>query len=102
MTRRVIWSRAAAADFDGVIDYLNQKNPAAARRVAAQLFAATRALGAFPTGRPGRVSGTYEKVLRGLPYIVAYSIDHGTTPAEIIILRIIHGARHWPEDDWPA
>ena len=102
MTRRVVWSRAAAADFDGVIDYLNRKSPAAAHRVATQLFAATRRLGAYATGRPGRVSGTYEKVLRGLSYIVVYSIDRSTAPEEIVVLRVIHGARNWPEGEWPS
>ncbi len=102
MTRRVVWSRAAASDFDNVIDYLNRESPAAARRVATELFAATRGLGAYATGRPGRVSGTYEKVLRGLPYIVVYSIDLSTTPEEIVVLRVIHGARDWPEGEWPA
>jgi plasmid stabilization system protein ParE len=41
-------------------------------------------------------------VVRRLPYIVAYAIDSDTTPERIVVLRVIHGARDWPEGDWPA
>ena len=54
------------------------------------------------TGRPGRVAGTYEKVVPGLPYILAYAIQPLPDSAElIVILRTIHGARDWPKGKWP-
>ena len=28
-----------------------------------------------PKGRPGRVAGTYEKTVSGLPYVIAYELD---------------------------
>nr|WP_281175963.1 type II toxin-antitoxin system RelE/ParE family toxin [Edaphobacter aggregans] len=49
----------------------------------------------FPEiGRPGRVEGTRELVIRRTPYIVAYRITRGT----VQILRILHDARLWPGD----
>jgi toxin ParE1/3/4 len=56
----------------------------------------------MPTGRRGRVAGTYEKILSGLPYIIAYVLE--TTPAgeEVLaVLRVIHGARQWSHKGWP-
>jgi toxin ParE1/3/4 len=65
--------------------------------VTERIDRAARDLGAMQIGRPGRVVGTYEKVVTGLPYIVAYAVE----PAEVIILRVIHGARDWPPGRWP-
>ena len=43
-------------------------------------------------GRPGRISGSRELVVPGLPFIVAYRI----TETSIDILAIIHAAQRWP------
>jgi toxin ParE1/3/4 len=53
------------------------------------------------TGRIGRVSGTYEKVVGGLPYVIAYAITDRAGREAVTILRVIHGARDWPDEDWP-
>ena len=100
--RRVVWSKHAHNDFRGIIGYIAHDNPAAARNVAIRIDQTIQTLAATPTGRQGRVSGTYEKVVRGMPYIVAYALgdepkDHET----ITILRVIHGARDWREESWP-
>ncbi len=59
-------------------------------------------LAATPTGRQGRVSGTYEKVVPGLPYIIAYALgDEPKTHETLTILRIIHSARDRREESWP-
>ena len=59
------------------------------------------ALSATPTGRKGRVGGTYEKVVRGMPYIIAYALgDEPMGDETITILRVIHGARDWREETW--
>jgi plasmid stabilization system protein ParE len=100
--RAVRWSENALADLEAQFDYIAHDNPAAARRVAARLRSAGEALGETATGRKGRVPGTYEKVVAGLPYIIAYAI--GTLPdgGEVItIVRVIHGARNWPPGEWP-
>jgi len=100
--RRVKWSIDALDELDGIARYIAQDNPAAALKVADAIEKSVNALAATPTGRKGRVSGTYEKVVRGMPYIVAYALgdepkDHET----VTILRVIHGARDWREESWP-
>jgi plasmid stabilization system protein ParE len=101
VTRRVVWARGASDDFKEIIGYLAERSPASARRVAAAVLDTVKALGAFATGRVGRVAGTYEIVVSRLPYIIAYAIDREPTPEQIVVLRIIHGARDWREGDWP-
>ena len=59
-------------------------------------------LGEIPTGRPGRVVGTYEKVVARTPYIVAYSLQQTSDDEDTLtVLRVIHGARDWPQGGWP-
>jgi toxin ParE1/3/4 len=100
--RAVQWSRAALDDLKNQIAYIAAENPAAARRVADRIHETGAALGDMPTGRPGRVGGTYEKVITGLPYVIAYAITKRDGHEAISILRIIHSARDWPEGVWPT
>jgi toxin ParE1/3/4 len=42
------------------------------------------------------------KVVRGIPYIIAYALGEEPQGQETItVLRVIHGARDWPEESWP-
>jgi plasmid stabilization system protein ParE len=102
--RAVVWSDDAVADFEQLVAYIAADNPAAADRAADRIEEAGAALGSLATGRRGRVTGTYEKVMVGLPYIIAYAIRaHGQSGEidSVVILRIIHGARDWPAGAWP-
>lgn len=101
--RRVVWAKHAHDDFRDIIGYVAQDDPVAARVVAGRIDRTIRALAATPTGRRGRVSGTYEKVVSGIPYVVAYALgDEPRGHETITILRIIHGARDWREEEWPT
>ena len=97
--RRLIWTDGARADFDSAIRYIAADRPIAGRQVGQRILAAASALAEMPTGRRGRVVGTYEKVVTGLPYILAYEIDD--QDGVVRILHLIHGARDWPNDSWP-
>lgn len=103
MQREVVWSNQALEDYLALLRHIARDNPNAAVRVADRVAATGTSLGEFAIGRPGRVDGTYEKVVTGLPYILAYEIigrpDGGETVA---ILHVIHGARHWPDGSWPT
>lgn len=102
--RPVLWSAAARAELLDIVRFIAEANTAAATKVAERMERAAAELGQFAVGRRGRVSGTYEKVIVGLPYIIAYAIDGADTDrrgASIVILHIIHGARDWPDGDWP-
>jgi toxin ParE1/3/4 len=45
-------------------------------------------------GRTGRVAGTRELVIAGLPYTVPYYLKG----QEVRILAVMHGARKWPDE----
>ena len=103
MQREVLWTAEALADLIDIARHIARDNPKAAERVAAWIFDAAVSIGAGTPGRKGRVDGTYEKVVHRLPYILAYEIgsdDDGQS--QVAILHVIHGARHWPRDDWPV
>ncbi|WP_163264070.1 type II toxin-antitoxin system RelE/ParE family toxin [Chelativorans alearense] len=101
MKRRVRWSRDALDDLKAQISYIAAENPRAARRVTDRIRAIGAALGDMATGRPGRVSGTYEKSVSGLPIILVYAIAGKAGVEAVLILRVIHTARNWPPEDWP-
>ncbi len=44
-------------------------------------------------GRPGRVPGTRELVISGLPFILPYIEKKGA----IYILRVLHTSMKWPD-----
>jgi toxin ParE1/3/4 len=99
--RNVIWSRDALDDLKTQVAYIASENPAAAQRISEMITDAAAALSEIPTGRPGRVTGTYEKPVTRLPYIIAYAITASATGESIAILRVIHTARDWPVGKWP-
>ena len=87
------WTNAAASDLERIADYLFDQAPEHAARIVRAIYDAPAKLREFPgLGRPGRVSGTRELVLSGLPYIVVY-IDAGEA---VYLVRILHGAQKWP------
>ncbi len=103
MKRPVVWANGARDDLIAIIRYLARRNPYAAAAVADRIEAAAADLADFATGRPGRVSGTYEKVLADRPYILAYEIMPRPEGGEmIVVLHVIHGARDWQAENWPA
>jgi len=102
--RRVSWSpRAAALYRSEVLNYLEQQSETALRRVRSDIERAIELLSQRPIGRPGRVSGTYEKSVVGQPYIIAYSLHPRNDGEEddLVILRIVHTSRDWPPGRWP-
>ena len=101
MKRPVIWSRSALDDLKAQVAYIAAENPATAQRVSDSIRAAASALSDIPTGRPGRVTDTYEKSVTRLPYIIAYAISSSPAGQVIAIIRVIHTARDWPDEQWP-
>lgn len=95
------WARAALDDIKEQIAFIAQDNPAAARRVADRLRDVGAALGDMATGRPGRVTGCYEKSVSRLPYIIAYELRPIAGRESVVILRVIHTSRDWSDEDWP-
>lgn len=101
MSRPVRWSTEALDDLAEQISYIARNNPGAARRVTEIIDRAALALGEMPTGRPGRVAGTYEKSVTDLSYILAYVITQEGGKEAVTIVRVIHTSRDWPPEKWP-
>jgi toxin ParE1/3/4 len=90
-----VWSPEAIDDLAALRAYIEQDDPAAARRVALHIVRNVETLlpNNLDMGRPGRVPGTRELVIPSTPFIVPYRVVGDT----IQVLRIFHGARRWPD-----
>ncbi|OWV84818.1 plasmid stabilization protein [Rhizobium sp. R635] len=97
--RPVLWSKEAHRDNLEILRYIAKDNPDAAERVVGAIEDAGNKLGEFATGRPGRVTGTYEKSLTRLPYIISYELRPIAGRESVVILRVIHTARDWPDEE---
>jgi toxin ParE1/3/4 len=87
-------SRTAHRELEAAFEYLNTRNPRAARSVRSALRSAMLSLLRLPgRGRPGRVEGTRELVVRGAPYVLVYLVRNGA----VFIVRI----RHTSQDPSP-
>ena len=97
--RPVVWSIEAQRDNLEILRYIAEDNPFAAERVVDAIEDAGNKLGEVATGRPGRVSGTYEKSLSRHPYIIAYELRDVAGRESVVIVRIIYMSRDWPADE---
>lgn len=66
----------------------------AAARMVERIQESVELLAQHPEiGRPGRVSGTRELIVRNSPFIVPYRIHQET----IEVITVFHAARQWPD-----
>ena len=92
--KQVVWFHRATSSLEQIGDYIAQDNPQAAYQVVQKIRKTGDSLAQNPElGRVGRVEGTRELVIPGLPYILPYYIKGNL----IIILHILHTARKWPD-----
>jgi toxin ParE1/3/4 len=90
---RVRWTADAANDLAGIIEFIREDNPEAARRVARTVFEGVAALRTFPhRGRQGLVPETRELVVGRWPYIIVYQV----LDDQVLVLRVRHAAQNWP------
>lgn len=91
---RIRWTRKALGNLDAAVNYIAADSPGNARKVAQKIRDSIQLLSRQPgMGRPGRVAGTRELVISGLPFIVPYTEYNG----EIVILRIVHTSMKWSD-----
>lgn len=91
---KIVWTIPAARALENIQDYIARDTRRAAWEVAQKVRYAVSQLADHPKlGRGGRVRGTYELVIPGLPYIVPYRFKG----EEIHILSVYHASRKWPE-----
>lgn len=91
---QVRWTRRALLNLEQAVAYIAADSPTIANRVAQKIWESVQLLGDHPRiGRPGRVKGTRELVISGLPYIIPYTERNGS----VFILRVLHSSMKWPE-----
>lgn len=90
----VKWTRRALENLDDAIDFLAADKPMTAKKVAKKIWDASQRLADQPgMGRPGRVPGTRELVIAGLPFVLPYIEKDGT----VFVLRVMHTSMKWPQ-----
>ena len=88
------WYDDAIADLELLENYISQDNFLVAQRIVDKILQAINLLSDQPEiGRPGRIASTRELIIPGTSYIVAYTVINHS----ILIIRVIHTARQWPE-----
>ncbi|MBA3810250.1 MAG: type II toxin-antitoxin system RelE/ParE family toxin [Caulobacteraceae bacterium] len=91
---KLVWSARALADRRAIYTYIEADDLRAAITVDERIEVAARRLADFPdSGRHGRIEDTRELVIARTPYIAPYRV----TGDIVRILRVIHGARIWPD-----
>jgi toxin ParE1/3/4 len=93
---RVKWLPDAIEDLTAIREYIATDKPASAEGVAHRIRSTVDYLRDHPgIGRPGRIHGTRELVIAGLPYVVPYRVKR-----EVIeILGVFHTSREWPTEE---
>lgn len=91
----VKYTESAKADLHGILSYIARDNPFAARKVIQAIRDQVNVLSDQAViGRSGRIDGTRELVIHGLPYVVCYAVTDKT----ITVLRVLHGRQRWPDE----
>lgn len=92
-TLNVRWLEKAAEEFDSTVEYLAERNPDAAKKLAKAVLDAVDLLAKQPhLSREGRVLGTREFVVKGYPYLIPFRVING----ELQILRVFHTRQNLP------
>ena len=90
---RIRWTPAAAADLQGISDYLKEHHPRYRDPTMRKLYGIIRELKQWPArGRPGREDGTREILFPPTPYVAVYRMKEQT----IEVIRIYHAAQSRP------
>ena len=91
---QVKWTRNVLGNLDDAVKYIAADKPTAAAGVAQKIWDTSQMLAEQPgLGRPGRVSGTRELIIPGLPYILPYLEKEGV----VYILRVMHTSLKLPQ-----
>jgi toxin ParE1/3/4 len=90
---KVIIRETAGADLKRIYDWIAKDSPPNAKSVVDRILDAIEIkIPAFPyIGRRGKVEGTREWIVRGLPYLIIYSVDDRREA--VTVLGVMHGAQ---------
>lgn len=89
---KLVWTAPAIGDRRAIYDYVDAENPRAAAELDEQFERAANLLRTHPEmGRPGRIAGTRELIVRRR-YFLLYEISDNM----VAILAVVHTSRLWP------
>lgn len=84
----------ARDDLFSIRDWIAEDDARVADQVIARIVQTAMMFGQFPMlGRVGRIAGTREFSVVGLPYLIVYRIESET---EIDVVTVVHTRRRWP------
>jgi addiction module RelE/StbE family toxin len=87
----VIWHPGALEDLETIVDFIEARNPIAARRIGDAIRHTAAQLPTHPHAyRPGRVPGTREAVVHP-NYVLIYRVSES-----IEIVAVIHARQQYP------
>lgn len=90
-------SREAFRDLYEILSRIEEENPIAAEEMHKEFFRKFRIL----EGQPGLGTRTLNKNVRSLPVKRNYRVLYQSPPPKLIIRRVVHVARRWPEAELP-
>jgi toxin ParE1/3/4 len=91
---QIRWLPFAAKDIEHIEKHLKDKTELGLKNVISEIFLSINRLKSSPgIGRPGRVTGTKELILKNYPYTIPYRVNGDF----IEILRIFHQRKKWPK-----
>lgn len=92
---KIEWDSRAVEDLRNIVDYIDERNPAAALKTYQLIAGTVSQLATHPfIGRVGRVAQTREMIVNGTPYLVAYCLGDNT----VTVIAVLHAARRWPDE----
>lgn len=93
--KAIAWLPEAIAEKDDILDDIAERNVLAALGIDAHIEQQIGQLIEFPLmGRKGRIADSFELVISGTPYFVAYQIQGN----QVQILHVFHERRNWPPE----
>jgi toxin ParE1/3/4 len=94
LSMAIKWLNKALKNLDQEAEYISENDPKAAQSVVRHIRDAITLLANNPSlGRPGRVTGTRELIIKGTHYLIPYRLRG----KNIEILRIFHTSRKLPK-----
>lgn len=91
---KIVYTKLAQSDLSDLVDYLSLTSADSALKVLEKLEDSLTLLSEHPEmGRPGRVPETRELVVPDTSYIIPYKVEGEL----LVVLRVYHAARKWPE-----
>ena len=89
---KVIIREAAYDDLDRIYAWIAKDRPRSADAAVERILESAEQLGRFPQmGHVGKVTGTHEWVIPGLPYIIVYTVNADVGVVDVV--AVFHGAQ---------